>query len=154
MDFDKPTGGDRDMLEEKICCVSGAARGRGKGRAIALKLAEKGAHVATGDIRFEDAQAVADEVRAIGRKSVAVRMDIGDYEQVKRGFEEIKRELGPVDILVNNAAIMTTMATISRQAVEARQKEISVNLSGAFYCVKQVFEDIDRKSTRLNSSHG
>jgi 3-oxoacyl-[acyl-carrier protein] reductase len=145
MDLDKPTGGDRDMLEGKICFVSGAARGRGNGRAIALKLAEKGAHVATGDIRFEDAQAVADEVRAIGRKSVAVRMDIGDYEQVKRGFDEIKRELGPVDILVNNAAIMTNMATISTMAVEAWQKEISVNLSGAFYCVKQVFDDMAQR---------
>ena len=105
------------MLEGKVCFVSGAARGRGNGRAIALKLAEKGAHVATADIRFEDAQAVAEEIKALGRKSVAVRIDIGDYEQVKRGFDEIKRGLGPVDVLVNNAAIMTNMATISSMEI-------------------------------------
>jgi 3-oxoacyl-[acyl-carrier protein] reductase len=133
------------MLEGKVCFVSGAARGRGNGRAIALKLAEKGADVATADIRFDEAQAVAEEIRAMGRKSVAVRIDIGNYDEVKKGFDVIKRELGSVDILVNNAAIMTNMATISRMAVEAWQKEISVNLSGAFYCVKQVLDDMVRR---------
>lgn len=133
------------MLEGKTCFVSGAARGRGNGRSIALKLAQMGANVATGDVRYEEAQAVAEEVRAKGRRSLAVRMDIGDYDQVKKGFEEIKRELGPVDILVNNAAIMTNMATISTMAVESWQKEISVNLSGAFYCVKQVLDDMTQR---------
>ena len=130
------------MLQGKVCFVSGAARGKGNGRAIALKLGSKGAHVATGDILYDEAQGVAEEIRAIGSKSLAVKMDLSDYDQVTEGFEKIRKELGAVDILVNNAAIMTNMATISAMKKEAWEKEISVNLSGAFYCVKQVFDDM------------
>jgi len=133
------------MLEGKVCFVSGAARGKGNGRAIALKLAGKGAHVATGDIRYEEAQGVAEEIKAMGRKSLAVKMDLGHYDQVKEGFEKIRKELGPVDVLVNNAAIMTNIATISAMKPGAWEKEIAVNLSGAFYCVKQVFDDMAEK---------
>ena len=138
------------MLEGKTCFVSGAARGRGNGRAIALKLAEKGADVAVGDILYEEAASVASEIKAMGRKSIAVKMDVSAYEEVKAGFDEIKGELGSVDILVNNAAIMTNMATISAMKKEAWGKEIAVNLSGPFFCVKQVFDEMaDKKWGRI-----
>lgn len=101
--------------------------------------------MATGDILYDEAQGVAEEIRAIGSKSLAVKMDLSDYDQVTEGFEKIRKELGAVDILVNNAAIMTNMATISAMKKEAWEKEISVNLSGAFYCVKQVFDDMAEK---------
>lgn len=138
------------MLREKVCFVSGAARGKGNGKAIALKLAEKGAAVAVGDIRYEEAQGVADEVKAKGCKSLAVRMDVSKYDEVAAGFDLIKKELGPVDILVNNAAIMTNIGTISAMKKEAWEKEIAVNLSGAFFCIKQVFDDMaDKKWGRI-----
>jgi 3-oxoacyl-[acyl-carrier protein] reductase len=70
---------------------------------------------------------------------------LGDYAQVKEGFDKIRKELGPVDVLVNNAAIMTNIATISAMKPGAWEKEIAVNLSGAFYCVKQVFDDMAEK---------
>ncbi len=133
------------MLNEKVCFVSGAARGKGNGRAIALKLAQEGADVAVGDILYEEAEAVADEIRATGRRSMAVRMDMSVYDQVEAGLKKIKKEIGPIDILVNNAAIMTNMATISKMKREAWDREIAVNLSGAFYCVKQVFDDMAEK---------
>lgn len=133
------------MLIGKVCFVSGAARGKGNGKAIALKLAEKGAAVAVADIRYEEAQGVADEIKAKGCKSIAVRMDVSNFDEVAAGFDLIKKELGPVDILVNNAAIMTNMATISAMKKEAWEKEIAVNLSGAFFCIKQVFDDMARK---------
>ena len=133
------------MLEGKVCFVSGAARGKGNGRAIALKLAEAGADVAVGDIRHEEAQGVADEIRSMGRRSLALEMDVGNYDQVEAGFKTIKKELGPVDILVNNAAIMTNISTISAMKKDAWEKEITVNLSGAFFCVKQVFDDMAGK---------
>ena len=133
------------MFQGKVCFVSGAAREKGNGRAIALKLASKGAHVVIGDILYDAAQGVAEEIRAIGSKSLALKMDLSDYDQVTEGFEKIGKEFGPVDILVNNAAIMTNMATISSMKREAWEKEISVNLSGAFYCVKQVFDDMAEK---------
>jgi 3-oxoacyl-[acyl-carrier protein] reductase len=133
------------MVKGRTCFVSGAARGRGNGRAIALKLANQGAHVAVGDIRYEEAQAVAEEIRSLGCKSVAVDMDLSDYDQVEAGFKKIKENIGPIDILVNNAAIMSNMATISKMKRQAWEKEIAVNLSGAFYCVKQVFDDMAEK---------
>jgi len=129
----------------KLCFVSGAARGRGNGRAIALKLAKEGADVAVGDIRYEEAESVANEITALGRRALAVKMDVSNYDEVEAGFAQIKKELGPVDILVNNAAIMTNMATISAMQKEAWEKEISVNLSGAFFCVKQVFDNMKEK---------
>jgi len=110
----------------------GISRGRRNGRAIALRLAKQGAHVAVGDIRYEEAQGVAEEVRSLGCKSVAVDMDLSDYDQVEAGFKQIKENMGPIDILVNNAAIMTNMATISKMERKAWEKEIAVNLSGAF----------------------
>jgi 3-oxoacyl-[acyl-carrier protein] reductase len=133
------------MLNEKVCFVSGAARGKGNGRAIALKLAQQGAHVAVGDILYEEAQAVAGEIEGLGRKSLAVKMDLSDYEMVETGLKKIRKEIGPIDILVNNAAIMTNMSTISKMKREAWDKEIAVNLSGAFYCVKQVSDDMAEK---------
>ena len=133
------------MLTGKVCFVSGAARGKGNGRAIALKLAEKGAAVAVADIRYEEAQGVAEEITAKGCKSLAVRMDVSQYDEVAAGFDLIKKEVGPVDVLVNNAAIMTNMATISSMKKEAWEKEIAVNLSGAFFCIKQVFDDMAKK---------
>lgn len=139
-----PAGGER-VLEGKVCFVSGAARGRGNGRAIGLKLAEKGANVAVGDIRYEEAKSVADEIRKLGRKAVAIKMDVSIYGEVAAGFDEIRKQLGDVDILVNNAAIMTNQATISAMKKEAWEKEIAVNLSGAFFCVKQVFDRMAEK---------
>jgi 3-oxoacyl-[acyl-carrier protein] reductase len=138
------------VLEGKVCFISGAARHRGNGRAIALKLAQKGADVATGDLLYEEAQGVAEEIKALGRRSLAVKMDVSNYDQVMTGFKEIEEELGAVDILINNAAIMTNQATISAMKKEAWEKEISVNLSGAFFCVKQVYDKmIERKYGRI-----
>jgi 3-oxoacyl-[acyl-carrier protein] reductase len=133
------------MLKEKVCFITGAASEKGNGRAIAIKLARQGAHVAVGDIQYEKAQAVSDEIKALGVKSLAVNMDLGNYDQIKQGFDQISEEIGSVDILVNNAAIMTNMATISAMEIKAWEKEIAVNLSGAFYCVKQVFDVMAEK---------
>jgi len=137
-------------MPNKVSFVTGAARGRGNGRAIALALAEKGSDVAVADIRHEEAQAVAEEIAALGRRALALKMDLSDYDQVVEAFAQAKAELGPIDILVNNAAVMTNMATISTMPREAWDNEIAVNLSGAFYCVKQVFDDMaERKWGRI-----
>ena len=66
------------MLDDKVCFVSGAARGKGNGRAIALKLAENGANVAVGDIRHQEAKGVAAEIRAMGRESLGLEMDVSN----------------------------------------------------------------------------
>ncbi len=90
------------MLKDKVCFVSGAAKGRGNGRSIALKLADQGAHVAVGDIRYEEAQAVAESTMAgiMGREAVysgrAVDWDTAIKSTTRLGPEQY--ELGPYPI--------------------------------------------------------
>ena len=121
----------------KIAAVTGSARGIG--RAIARAMAAGGAHVAILDINEEGAQATAEALA--GEYPVRIwsaGLDISDKEAVVRLFQQLKEEFGPVDILVNNAAITTNVNTIVKMAMEDWDREISVNLSGAFYCAKQV----------------
>lgn len=133
------------MLKGKIAFVTGAARNKGNGRAIALKLAQKGADVVVGDILYGEAQSVADEISNLGRKSLAINLDLSNYDNIVKGFERTKQELGSVDILVNNAAIMTNAASIRKMKPDAWEREIAVNLTGAFFCVQQVFNDMLQK---------
>ena len=129
-------------LRDKVALVTGAASARGIGRAIALQLAEEGADVACVDINLEGAQSVAGEIRAVGRRSVALKVDQGDYEQVKAAVAEIGRELGAIDVLVNNAALLGNTAFLSKMEPAAWDREINVNLSGPYYWVREVFDSM------------
>lgn len=127
-------------LQGKIALVTGAARGIGK--AIALTLAREGADVAVTDINQEGIKKVAQETLKMGRRSVGILMDVSDVVSVRNGFAEAKRQLGPIDILVNNAGITTNVATVIKMSEENWNKELAINLSGAFYCTKQVLPDM------------
>ena len=81
--------------------VTGA--GQGAGRGIALALAQHGASVAVNDYVLERAEAVADEIRALGGKAAAVQADVGDHASVKAAFDAATSALGPIHLLVNNA---------------------------------------------------
>src|SRR3972149_2216262 len=107
-----------DTLEGKVAVVTAAGRYRGIRRHIALALARSGADVViTGSGRppdtypddekamnWRDIDSVAEEVRALGRRALPLVIDISNAEQVQRLVEETRRELGRIDILVNNAA--------------------------------------------------
>ena len=130
-------------LEGKVAFVSGASRPGGIGHAIALTLAKNGANVAvSGWSHFEGAQAVAEEIRGMGRKSIAVKMDVSDYSDVKRGLSEVKQELGAVNILINNAAQMGRFVPIHKAEVADWDYEVKVCLNSAFYCIKEVWADM------------
>ena len=79
--------------------------GQGIGRGIVLKLAEQGADIAIADINNEGAVAVADEVKALDRKGMAVHMDVTDSVSVEKCVEDVIGEFGQLDILVNNAGV-------------------------------------------------
>jgi 3-oxoacyl-[acyl-carrier protein] reductase len=132
-------------LNGKIALVTGAASPRGNGRRIAVTLAEEGADVVCADINIEGAEAVANEIRKMGRRSMAVNVDQGKYEQVRDGVKEIKEELGPIDILVNNAAFVGVHATISKLEVPIWDKQVSVNLYGPWYWIKETFDSMAEK---------
>jgi 3-oxoacyl-[acyl-carrier protein] reductase len=130
-------------LEGKIAFVTGASRPLGNGKAIALALAKMGADIAvSGWSHIEGAQAVADEITSMGRKSIALKMDASNYKDVQNAFALIKQELGPVSILVNNAALMNHNITIAKTTIEEWNYEVKLCLNSAFYCIKEAWADM------------
>jgi 3-oxoacyl-[acyl-carrier protein] reductase len=130
-------------LEGKVVFVTGASMPKGIGKAIALTLAGQGADVAvSGFHHIEGARAVADEIRALGRKALAVKMDVRSYPDVKKAFADIKKDLGPVSILVNNAALMGHNISIAKTSVEEWDDEVKTCLNSAFYCIKEAWADM------------
>jgi meso-butanediol dehydrogenase / (S,S)-butanediol dehydrogenase / diacetyl reductase len=91
-------------LDGKVALVSGA--GRGIGRAIALRLAVEGADLAVADIDEAGASSVAEEVRKLGRRALALRADVSRSDQVQAMVDRTVAELGGLDIAVANAGII------------------------------------------------
>lgn len=90
-------------LSGKTALVTGGSQGIGRG--IVLKLAEQGADVAIADINEAGASKVVEEVKALGRKSFAVHMDVTDKASVEKGVKDVIGGFGHLDILVNNAGV-------------------------------------------------
>jgi 3-oxoacyl-[acyl-carrier protein] reductase len=129
--------------QKKVAFVTGASRPNGNGRAIALKLAGMGIDVAvTGKGHFDGAVALAEEIKALGQRSFAVQMDVSDYNDVKAGLGKVREALGPVTILVNNAAMLGHNISIKKTTVEEWDYEVKVCLNSAFYCIKEVWDDM------------
>jgi len=130
-------------LEGKVAFVSGSSRPHGIGRAIALALARDGADVAvSGFGHFEGAEAVAEEIKKLGRKSMAVKIDVRDAQDVQKGLDKVKEGLGAVSILVNNAAQMGHFVPIYKATIEEFDNEVKICLNSAFYCIKAVWGDM------------
>jgi 3-oxoacyl-[acyl-carrier protein] reductase len=131
-------------LSGKTAAVTGGARGIG--RAVCQCLANEGAKVAVLDILLESAEETAQMIRESGGEAMAAKVNLADYDSVKAAMDTIKAELGPVDILAYVAAITDNMATIEKMKLENWTREINVNLSGAFYCVKQVIDSMTERN--------
>jgi 3-oxoacyl-[acyl-carrier protein] reductase len=130
-------------LEGKVAFVTGASQPHGIGRATALNLAKEGADVAvSGWGHFEGAQAVAEEIKQLGRKSIAVKVNVEDYEDVQKAISEIKSNLGVVSILVNNAAQMGQFTTLNKTPIEVWHKALYTTLFSAFHCIKASWDDM------------
>jgi 2-hydroxycyclohexanecarboxyl-CoA dehydrogenase len=90
-----------DRVAGRVAIVTGG--GRGIGRAVALALASEGAHVAVFDVDGAAAESVAAEVRSRGRRSSVEVADVSDGEAITLAVARAARDLGPVDVLINNA---------------------------------------------------
>jgi NAD(P)-dependent dehydrogenase (short-subunit alcohol dehydrogenase family) len=123
------------LLEGKVVLITGAARGIG--RATALVMAEEGATVGVAD-RAAEVEDTAAAIAKLGRRSAAAIFDVADPAEVARGVDEIRRRLGDVEVLVNNAGIVNNIASVQRMTHEAWRREIDVNLTGAFHLIKAV----------------
>jgi 3-oxoacyl-[acyl-carrier protein] reductase len=120
-------------LSNQVAVVTGA--GRGIGRAIALKFAEAGADVACVSRTLANAEAVAEEVRVLGRKAWAWAVDVADPKSVAETGVKILAEAGRVDILVNNAGV-TRDGLLLRMSEEDWDTVMNTNLRGAFSFTK------------------
>lgn len=118
-------------LESRNAIVTGGAAGIGK--AIALALAHEGAHVAIADVQIDKANAVANEIRGLGRRALAIQCDVGDSAQVDAMVQQAAGELGGLNILVNNAAVISQGA-FWEVSDETWNKIIRNNLSSVFFC--------------------
>jgi 3-oxoacyl-[acyl-carrier protein] reductase len=120
-------------LANQVAVVTGA--GRGIGRGIALKFAAAGADVVCVSRTAENAQKVAEEVRAVGRRAWAHAVDVVDAAGVSAASEKILEETGRVDILVNNAGI-TRDGLLMRMSEQDWDVVLETNLKGAFLFTK------------------
>ena len=116
-------------LSGKRALVTGAARGIGA--AIALKLAEDGADVAiTYEKSADKAEALAAQIRALGRKAVAIQADAGSVEGPVRSVADTVAALGGLDILVNNAGVGGDGSLVSDQPLDDIERLLNVNVRG------------------------
>ncbi len=124
-------------LNGKAAIVTGAGRGgRGIGRGIALALAEAGADVLiTARTQIADAEAVAEAVRALGRRGVALPCDVTDAGAVDALLARAQAEFGRVDILVNNAGT-TRDGLLLRMSEDDWDAVLAANLKGTFLCTR------------------
>ncbi|HET9937396.1 MAG TPA: SDR family NAD(P)-dependent oxidoreductase, partial [Gaiella sp.] len=146
-------------LTGRVALVTGGSRGLG--RVDALTLARAGADVAVADILLESDTSAAESlgilaqaavaqgmvhteetveaIRALGRRAVAVRCDVTDRAQVDDAVSRVVAELGSVDILVNNAGTLDHVAQFADQRPELWERDLRVNLTGAFNCAQAVW---------------
>ncbi|QQK74592.1 SDR family oxidoreductase [Salicibibacter cibarius] len=151
-----------NLLEGKVAVVTGASRGLG--RADALALAEAGADVVITDILMESdeessskakeygaiaqvmqstkvvySEKTSEEIRDMGRRSVAMKMDVTDVDEVNEVFKKIYEDFGRIDILVNNAGTVDHVSKIEKQNDDLWERDLQVNLTGSYNCTKAVW---------------
>jgi 3-oxoacyl-[acyl-carrier protein] reductase len=148
-------------LSGRVALVTGGSRGLG--RADALTLARAGADVAIADIQLESdeaaeeverygalaqaaraqgivyTEATAREIQELGRRALALKCDVTDRDGVQSTVARVVEELGSVDVLVNNAGTLDHAAQFHQQRPELWQRDLDVNLTGAFNCAQAVW---------------
>jgi NAD(P)-dependent dehydrogenase (short-subunit alcohol dehydrogenase family) len=136
---------DLFRLDGRVAVVTGGARGLGRQHALAL--AEAGARVAICDLLVEEGEKTRQELEALGHKAYSGRVDITASAQVDQFLNDVLDNLGPIDILVNNAARRSEGCPLEEVDDDLWRNIIDTNLSSMFYVGKRVARQmIDRKS--------
>jgi 3-oxoacyl-[acyl-carrier protein] reductase len=140
-------------LEEQVAIITGG--GRGIGRAIALTFAKEGAHIAVVARTESEIQAVAGEVRNLGKRAIAVKTDVSQESQVEAMVQKVMDEFGRIDILVNSAGV-AKHAHIPEIQTDVWDLTMNVNLRGVMLCTRVVYKHMieQRSGYIINISSG
>lgn len=131
------------ILKGKVALVTGG--GGGIGRGVVKRLAEAGCDVAVADIIEENAKKVADEVKAMGRRAIAIKVDVSKWDQVQNMVRETIDKLGSLDIAVNNAGVISIMPV--EELNEQEWDSVNdVNAKGVFFCCKAVIPHMKKQN--------
>ncbi len=136
-------------LGGKVAVVTGG--GSGIGRGIVLAMAREGADVAIPDIQATNAEKVAAEVKALGRKSIAMKTDVTSSADVQAAFDRILEAMGKIDILVNNAGMAAPPGMpFTNNTEDDWDRAFAVNTKSVFLTCKVVAPYfIERKAGRI-----
>jgi 3-oxoacyl-[acyl-carrier protein] reductase len=137
-------------LKGKVALVTGAGSQKGFGKSIAITLAKEGCDVIVCDIDAEGANLTAAEIKKLGRKAIAVKMDITNSTEVKRVVEESLKQFKVIDILVNNAGAISTVSHFIEKSEAEWYRDIELNLKGAMNCTYAILPRmIARRSGKI-----
>ncbi len=121
-------------LKGKVALITGA--GSGMGQATALLFAQEGAKVAVNDINLPSAEKTADAIKKMGGTAIAVKADISNEKEVEAMFDRVIKELGGINILINNAGISVSCPAIETP-IETWDRVMGVMLRGTFLCCRR-----------------
>ena len=141
-------GATEQRLDGQVAIVTGG--GRGIGRAIAETLAAAGAAVAVLARSRDELNETVGQIEQADGRAIAVVADVTDAEAIQAAVDQTERELGPVDLLVNNAAVATPVGPAWEVDPDAWWRTVEVNLRGPFLCARAVLPSmLRRRSGRI-----
>lgn len=129
---------DQISVANRVVMITGA--GQGIGRVYAHEFAKAGAHVAIAELNAATGKRVAEEIVAAGGKAIAVQTDVGAAESVRAAVADIAAAFGPVEVLINNAAIFTPLARrpFDEIPIDEWERVMRVNVTGTWLCASAV----------------
>ena len=141
-------------LAGKAAIITGA--GRGIGRAIALAFAQEGADVLAASRTLSEVAETAEEVRALGRHALPLKVDVSNRDEVERMVAQALEEFGKLDILVNSAGIYGAIGPLVDNDPEKWVQTVRINLFGSFFCARAVLPVMirQRRGKIINLSGG
>jgi len=122
-------------LKDKVVLITGA--GSGLGKALALAAGQVGAKVICAGRRKDKIRQTAEEVTKVGGVGTAVEMDVTDLKSVEKGVK-MAEKVGPVDVLINNAGIITGMKAVQDLPVEEWDKIMATNVRGPYLLIRAI----------------
>lgn len=122
-------------LKDKVVLITGA--GSGLGKALAVAAGQVGAKVICAGRRKDKIQQTADEVNKAGGTGTSVEMDVTDLKSLEKGLK-MAEKVGPIDVLINNAGIITGMKAVQDLPVEEWDKIMATNIRGPYLLIRAI----------------